>query len=120
MTGGTAVILGQIGKNFAAGMSGGVAYIYGKNNKKYINDELVSILDLDGEDEIKLKEILNKHINHTNSKYVKDILKNFNKNDFIKVLPNDYAKIISFIDEFKKSGSNNPELDAFNKFMEVR
>ena len=120
MTGGVAVILGQIGKNFAAGMSGGVAYIYGQNNKKYINDELVSILDLNDEDENKLKEILKNHIHHTNSKYVKDILKNFNKNDFIKVLPNDYAKIMEFISEFKKQGSANPELDAFNKLMEER
>jgi len=120
MTGGVAVILGSIGRNFAAGMSGGIAYIYGKNNKKYINDELVSILDLDSDDEIKLKQILKNHISHTNSKYVSNILKNFNKDDFIKVLPNDYAKIMKFIDEYKKSGSLNPELDAFNKFMEVR
>jgi len=120
MTGGTAVILGSIGRNFAAGMSGGVAYIYGKNNKKYINDELVSILDLNSSDELTLKEILNNHISHTNSKYVKNILKNFNKDDFIKVLPNDYAKIKEFIEEFKNNGSANPELDAFNKFMEVR
>ena len=120
MTGGVAVILGSIGRNFAAGMSGGIAYIYGKNNKKYINDELVSILDLDNDVEAKLKQILKNHITHTNSKYVSNILKNFNKDDFIKVLPNDYAKIMKFIDEYKKSGSANPELDAFNKFMEVR
>ena len=120
MTGDVAVILGSIGRNFAAGMSGGVAYIYGKHNKKNINDELVSILDLDNDDEAKLKQILKNHIAHTNSKYVSNILKNFNKDDFIKVLPNDYAKIMKFIDEYKKSGSANPELDAFNKFMEVR
>ena len=120
MTGGTAVILGKIGRNFAAGMSGGVAYIYGKDNKKYINDELVSILDLDSNDESLLKEILNNHIKHTNSKYVKNILKNFDKDSFIKVLPNDYAKIVKYIKEFKNAGSLNPELDAFNKFMGVR
>jgi glutamate synthase (NADPH/NADH) large chain len=120
MTGGTAVILGNIGRNFAAGMSGGVAYIYGKHNQKYINYELVSILSLDDKDEKILKEILKNHIAHTNSKYVSNILKNFDKDNFIKVLPNDYAKIMQFIDEFKLKGSDNPELDAFNKFMEVR
>ena len=120
MTGGTAVILGQIGRNFAAGMSGGVAYIYGLSNKKYINQELVSILELNDSDELKLKEILKNHILHTNSKYVDGILKNFNRKDFIKVLPNDYAKIMEFIELAKKNGSLNPELDAFNKFMEVR
>ena len=120
MTGGTAVILGQIGRNFAAGMSGGVAYIYGLSNKKYINQELVSILELNDSDELKLKEILKNHILHTNSKYVDGILKNFDRKDFIKVLPNDYAKIMDFIELAKKNGSLNPELDAFNKFMEVR
>ncbi len=120
MTGGIAVILGNIGRNFAAGMSGGEAYIYGKDNKKYINTELVSILEINEDDEIKLKDILNDHIKHTNSKYVLNILKNFNKDDFIKVLPNDYAKIVNYISRYKKEGSLNPELDAFNKFMEER
>ncbi len=118
MTGGTAVVLGKIGKNFAAGMSGGTAYIYGVDNKKNINDELVSILELNDEDEAKLKEILAEHILHTDSSYVKGILKNFKKEDFLKVLPKDYAKIIELISYYKKNGSNSPELDAFNKFME--
>ena len=118
MTGGTAVILGKIGKNFAAGMSGGVAYIYGKENKKNINEELVSILDLNEEDEIKLKGILEEHISHTDSAYVKNILAKFNKNDFLKVLPKDYAKIVELIGYYKAQGSIAPELDAFNKFME--
>jgi glutamate synthase (NADPH/NADH) large chain len=120
MTGGIAVILGKVGKNFAAGMSGGVAYIYGKDNKKHINDELVSILDLNEEDEEILKEILRKHIAHTDSTYVKNILDTFNPKDFLKVLPKDYAKIIEYIRYFKQNGSENPELDAFNRFMEVR
>ena len=120
MTGGTAVILGKIGRNFAAGMSGGVAYIYGNDNKKNINTELVSILDLSDDDEKLLKDILNEHIQHTNSKYVKAILKDFDKKKFFKVLPNDYAKIVELISDFRKKGSSNPELDAFNKFMEVR
>jgi glutamate synthase domain-containing protein 3 len=81
---------------------------------------LVSILELNDSDELKLKEILKNHILHTNSKYVDGILKNFNRKDFIKVLPNDYAKIMEFIELAKKNGSLNPELDAFNKFMEVR
>ena len=69
---------------------------------------------------LSIRKVYLRHISHTNSKYVKNILKNFNKDDFIKVLPNDYAKIKEFIEEFKNNGSANPELDAFNKFMEVR
>ncbi|MCR5349964.1 MAG: glutamate synthase large subunit [Acholeplasmatales bacterium] len=120
MTGGKVVVLGKIGKNFAAGMSGGTAYLYGVENKKNVNLELVSILDLDETDENIVKDILKEHIENTNSKYVKGILDNFDKSKFFKVLPNDYAKIISLISKYKTEGSLNPELDAFNKFVEVK
>jgi glutamate synthase (NADPH/NADH) large chain len=120
MTGGVAVILGSIGRNFAAGMSGGVAYIYGVCNKKNVNKELVSILDLNENDELLVKDIIKEHISHTNSKYAKNILANFKKEEFFKVLPNDYAKIIELISYYKNEGSESPELDAFNKFMEGR
>lgn len=120
MTGGKVLILGKIGRNFAAGMSGGVAYIYGLNNKKNVNCELVSILDLDDNDINNVKKLLKNHIQHTNSEYAKNLLYNFDSKDYFKVLPNDYAKVIKYIEEFKQKGSKNPELDAFNKFMEVR
>ena len=120
MTGGHVLILGQIGRNFAAGMSGGVAYIYGLNNKKNINTELVSILDLNDEDTIIVKKLLNNHIKYTNSEYAANLLYSFDSKDYFKVLPNDYAKITKYISEFKNMGSIDPELDAFNKFMEVR
>lgn len=120
MTGGVVVILGKIGRNFAAGMSGGVAYIYGLMNKKNINKELVSILDLDDEDIKTIKELLANHIKYTNSEYVENLLYNFDPKDYFKVLPNDYAKILSYIEEAKKAGESNPELYAFNKFTGVR
>lgn len=120
MTGGTAVILGDIGRNFAAGMSGGVAYIYGKYNMTNVNPELVSILDLDEEDIHTVKDILNKHILHTKSKYVKKLVDNFDASNFFKVLPNDYAKIMKYIEEAKKKNSEDPLMDAFNKAMGVR
>ena len=120
MTGGIALVLGKIGRNFAAGMSGGVAYIYGKDNKKNINDELVDLLDINDEDEQIIKDMMEKHIAYTDSKYVKNLLAKFDRDNFIKVLPRDYAKIVAYISEFKKSGSMTPELDAFNKFMGVK
>ena len=64
--------------------------------------------------------MIEEHIKNTDSKYVADILKNFDRSQFFKVLPNDYAKIIELIKMYKDSGSTNPELDAFNKFVEVR
>ncbi|MGM9969667.1 MAG: glutamate synthase large subunit [Anaeroplasma sp.] len=120
MTGGTALILGDIGRNFAAGMSGGVAYIYGRHNIQNVNLELVSIFDLDNSDIKIIKNMLNKHIQHTESKVAKQILDNFDSSSFFKVLPNDYARIMSFIEEAKIKGSTNPLMDAFNKAMEVK
>lgn len=119
MTGGKVLILGSIGRNFAAGMSGGVAYLKAFN-KDNINKELVSILPLDEKDVVTIKDMMNKHIEHTKSTYVINELRNFNKAEYIKVLPNDYAKIIDLIEKFKLSGDTNPELSAFNKFMEAK
>ena len=120
MTGGVVLVLGKIGRNFAAGMSGGVAYIYGLNNKKNINTELVSILDLDEKDVSIVKKLLKNHSDYTNSEYASNLLYSFDPKDYFKVLPNDYAVIMNYIEEFRLKGSQNPELDAFNKFMEER
>ena len=65
-------------------------------------------------------KLIKNHIQHTNSEYAKNLLYNFDSKDYFKVLPNDYAKVIKYIEEFKQKGSKNPELDAFNKFMEER
>lgn len=120
MTGGTVLILGDIGRNFAAGMSGGVAYIYGKHNRCNVNPELVSLLDLDERDILKVRDMLKKHILHTESKLAKQILDNFDEANFFKVLPNDYAKIMKYIEEAQASGSKEPLMDAFTRAMEVR
>jgi len=99
MTGGTAVILGQFGRNFAAGMSGGVAYIYNKKgdfDEKKFNLEMVELENLK-EDEIdKLKKILKNHFIYTKSSVAKIILNSWDKekNNFIKVMPTDYKKAL--------------------------
>ena len=120
MTGGTCLILGKIGRNFAAGMSGGIAYLYKEENIKNVNKELVSILPLDNEDEKIVKEMMKKHIKYTSSIYVKNILSSFNKEDFFKIIPNDFAQITSYIKEFRLLNHPQPDLAAFNKFMEVK
>ena len=120
MTGGVVLVLGKIGRNFAAGMSGGVAYIYGLINKKNVNTELVDIMDLDEKDISIVKDLLKNHIEYTNSEYASNLYFNFDPKDYFKVLPSDYAVVMNYIEEFKSKGSSNPELDAFNKFMEVR
>ena len=120
MTGGVVLLLGKIGRNFAAGMSGGVAYIYGPTNKKNINQELVSILDLNDKDSSTIRELLTNHIKYTGSEYVSNLLYNFDPKDYFKVLPNDYAQILEYMEEAKELGVEDQELYAFNKFTGVK
>lgn len=113
MTGGKAVILGKIGRNFAAGMSGGVAYVYGKSNMAFINSSLVDILEISSNDEKELLAMIKKHIKYTDSKVAKRILDTYKTEDFFKVMPRDYAKMIKTIETFKKE--KDPILSAFLK-----
>lgn len=84
MTGGQVVVLGDVGANFAAGMSGGVVYIFGRHNEAHVNTELVDIKDLNAKDEKELKAVIEKHITYTDSKKAKDILEKFIKKTFLK------------------------------------
>ena len=98
MTGGVVVILGAIGKNFAAGMSGGVAYLYDPENEKAINinQEMVDLDPLDDADLVGLKELIEGHQKYTNSDMAKGILKEWevNKKQFLKVMPRDYKRVL--------------------------
>lgn len=98
MTGGRAVILGPTGKNFAAGMSGGIAYIYDdqKQFNKLCNKEMVALDPLEAEDQDKLKDMLEKHVNYTGSSLAKKLLAKWPQavNTFVKVIPHDYKAIL--------------------------
>jgi len=98
MTGGTVVILGEIGRNFAAGMSGGEAFIYGADAKQLarINPEMVDIDPLDRADTEVLKSLIESHVAQTNSLKGKSILDNWasESNKFIKVMPRDYKAVL--------------------------
>ncbi|EDO7430257.1 glutamate synthase large subunit [Campylobacter jejuni] len=116
MTGGLVVVLGDVGVNFAAGMSGGVVYIFGRHNEAHINTGLVDIKDLNAKDEKELKEMIEKHIFYTNSKKAKDILEKFDKKDFFKVMPRDYEKMLKMLDLCKNE--KDPNLAAFLKITQ--
>jgi len=98
MTGGTAVILGPVGRNFAAGMSGGVAYLYspGWQSGANVNREMVDLLTLGGEDIETLEPLLSRYYEATGSVVASSILTSSASiwATFIKVMPRDYAKII--------------------------
>eukprot|EP01084_Bolivina_argentea_P192727 330784_1 len=102
MTGGRVIILGNIGKNFAAGMSGGISYIYDLHNNddgqqiNYINKEMINLEELDNDDIIFIKDIINEHLKYTNSYKAKEILDNWNENKklFTKIIPHDYKRAL--------------------------
>lgn len=99
MTGGRVIVLGTIGRNFAAGMSGGIAYIYRsqENIEKWINQEMVLLEELEDYTEIKfLKQKLQSHADYTGSELAKRILTNWQQNstNFLKVIPVDYKRAL--------------------------
>ncbi len=107
MTGGKVIILGNTGRNFAAGMSGGIAYIYDKdkNFSSKCNMEMVVLEKLDIDNEIiELKEIIKQHANLTGSTVAIELLNNWEQSisKFIKVLPIDYKR---FLENEDKIGS---------------
>ncbi|MDB1948831.1 glutamate synthase large subunit [Clostridium tertium] len=113
MTGGTVVLLGECGINFAAGMSGGIAYIYNKNNNFNINfnREMVEIEKLDDSDIDKVKSLIEEHVEATDSNLGKQLLLNWSieSKKFLKVVPNEYKKIITLIDKNKAEGLNHED-----------
>ncbi len=124
MTGGVAVILGPTGKNFAAGMSGGIAYVLDEGNKLYrnLNKQLVSMKAVESKEDFeKLKGIIEKHVAATGSKKAKEILDNFDSyiGSFKKIIPVDYQKIMSLIDENILKGLSREEaqINAFTDFI---
>jgi glutamate synthase (NADPH/NADH) large chain len=112
MTGGTVVVLGNTGQNFAAGMSGGVAYVYDEDGlfNKRCNPSMVSLekvetkeaqakvpQHLNQPDEVILKTLIEKHFKYTNSERAKFIIDNWDKarTQFIKVMPNEYKRALN-------------------------
>ena len=106
MTGGIAVILGKHGRNFAAGMSGGIAYIYNEEkhlNKEKFNLEMVELESLLQKDFETLKKLLKNHVKYTASRKGAFLLKDFSnqKHKFVKVMPTDYKKALIMLENDK-------------------
>jgi glutamate synthase (NADPH) large chain len=112
MTGGTVVVLGNTGQNFAAGMSGGVAYVYDEDGlfSKRCNPSMVSLEKVETQqaqpkvpqhlnqpDEVILKTLIEKHLKYTESERAKFILDNWDKvrPQFVKVMPNEYKRALN-------------------------
>ncbi|UII21933.1 glutamate synthase large subunit [Fulvivirga ligni] len=98
MTGGNVVVLGPTGKNFAAGMSGGIAYVYDVNGQfdQLCNKGMVGLDPLEEEDKTQLSQMLENHVKHTGSELARKVLDNWSSEigKFIKVIPHDYKKVL--------------------------
>ena len=109
MTGGVAVILGSTGKNFAAGMSGGIAYVLDEHNMLYrnLNKEMVLMEKVEHKaDKEELRNLLKKHVQYTGSNKAKAVLDDFDNylGKFKKIIPADYKKIMQYTEEFIERG----------------
>ena len=120
MTGGRVVILGPTGKNFAAGMSGGIAYVLDMESDLYmkLNKELVEIGAVtDKYDVMELKNIISDHVAYTNSEIGKMILDNFGEYlpKFKKIIPHEYKKMMNLIVQMEEKGlsSEQAQIEAF-------
>ena len=120
MTGGRVAVIGKVGKNFAAGMSGGVAYVLDENNDLYrkINKSLVSTEELSNKyDVLELKAMIEDHVKYTNSIRGKEILNDFEEYlpKFKKIIPYDYKKMLNAIAKMEEKGLNpeQAQIEAF-------
>ncbi len=120
MTGGRVVVLGTTGKNFAAGMSGGIAYVLDEENDLYIrvNKEMVLMGEITNKyDVMELKEMIKEHVACTGSKKGKTILDNFGEYlpKFKKIIPYDYDRMLKTIVQMEEKGlsAEQAQIEAF-------
>ncbi len=121
MTGGRVVVLGSTGRNFAAGMSGGIAYVYDRDGEfsSRVNYELVDIEAVDDADLAWLKETVQKHFHYTGSAVAEELLNSWNveTSRIRKVMPRDYKSVLTAIAAAKAEGLNEEETNR--RVMEV-
>jgi glutamate synthase (ferredoxin) len=113
MTGGRVVIIGRTGRNFAAGMSGGIAYVLNEHDDFEIrcNTGMVDLDPLDNEDIKTIKTLLTRHVEYTQSTVAKNILDNWSgfESRFTKVMPRDYKRVLAAIKKAKAEGTSVDE-----------
>ena len=121
MTGGRVVVLGPTGRNFAAGMSGGVAYVYDPQAVfgAKVNYELVELESLSSTDLDELKAILTMHVTETDSAVATKVLAGWatESANFRKVMPRDYKRVLEVMADAKLNGLSEEE--TLNRVMEV-
>jgi glutamate synthase (NADPH/NADH) large chain len=113
MTGGRVAILGSTGRNFAAGMSGGIAYVYDPEDalEANLNSEMVELEALDEDDLDWLRGMLQAHVDATDSAVGRRILADWagEQQCFAKVMPRDYKRVLEAIADAERTGTDPEE-----------
>ncbi len=113
MTGGRVAVLGRTGRNFAAGMSGGIAYIYDEDGsfRANCNTDMVQLTYVSDENAVELKQMVIDHERNTGSKKAAKLLKNWDKalSKFVCVLPHDYKRMMQAINRAYSEGYSGDE-----------
>jgi glutamate synthase (ferredoxin) len=124
MTGGRVIILGKTGKNFAAGMSGGIAYVFDETGdfSSLCNKEMIELTKIEDEEEAEfVKSQIFKHIEYTESRLATEILGNWENNlgKFVRVIPNDYRIVIETQKRLMAQGltQEEAEMSAFEEVI---
>jgi glutamate synthase (NADPH/NADH) large chain len=103
MTGGRVVILGPVGRNFAAGMSGGIAYVLDLS-KRRVNMEMVDLDPIQEEDAKFLRDVVERHYAETGSAAAARLLSDWDASRFTKVMPKDYKRVLSAASQAEREG----------------
>ena len=126
MTGGKVVILGKTGRNFAGGMSGGIAYILDRDGDFHVrcNQDQCSLEGLTDTEEIEdIRKMIHRHAEYTHSSLAWEILADWNEivSQFVKVMPDDYKRILTAYEDAQKEGLQDDDawLSAFQRGIEV-
>jgi len=113
MTGGRVVVLGETGRNFAAGMSGGIAFVYDPHNLFHpkVNPEMVILEAINSDDSSWLRELLSRYLDETKSDLAERLLNDWNSSTehFVKVVPVDYKRVLEAAEAAKISGKDETE-----------
>ena len=117
MTGGLVLCLGKTGRNFGAGMSGGVAYVLDEDGEfvsKRLNAEMVKVYPLvecEDSEILEVRDLVARHVDYTGSRRGKEILDDWdvNLNKFLKVLPEDYERVLVAMRNAEERGLEGDE-----------
>ncbi|MGB1249272.1 MAG: glutamate synthase large subunit [Candidatus Promineifilaceae bacterium] len=115
MTGGRVLVLGGTGRNFAAGMSGGVAYVLDRKGdfRSKVNQAMVDVEGLTSAEINPIKELIRNHVAYTDSSVGTDILTNWDsyESQFVRVIPRDYRRVLEAIEAAKATGVSDDEAE---------